>query len=111
MPDGGHTSLIQKGAGPGGQDLVVDTAALRAGARALSGLDADFAARSAGFSSRVHLHGHAFGSLPQAQEPYREYVRTVASAQAALDAIRGQIDQVASALVASADNYDGADSP
>jgi len=35
----------------------------------------------------------------------------VADAQAALDAIRSQVDQVAGALGASADNYDGADSP
>jgi hypothetical protein len=111
MPDSGHDRLIQKGGGPGGLDIVVDTDALRAAAAALARVGADFAGRSGGFAARVHLQDHAFGSLPQAAAPYRDYLRTVAEARAALETIGTQIQQVSGDLHASADNYDGADTP
>src|SRR5207237_7562245 len=81
--DGDGPDLLSRGGGPGGSDIVVEPDALRAAATALARAGAAFHADASGFRARAHLHDHAFGSLPEAAHPHRDYVHAVADAQAA----------------------------
>jgi hypothetical protein len=87
----------------------VDTDALRGAARAFSSLGEAFGRRAGGFPVRGHLGHTAFGSLPMAQEPYRQYLSSLADAQAALQTVAAQVTEIADGLRRSADSYDGAD--
>jgi hypothetical protein len=101
-------SLIQRGGG-GQPDVVVDTDALRGAAGTFSAVGEAFGQGAAGFLARGHLGHTAFGSLPVAQEPYRQYLRSLTEAQAALLSVASQVTEIAAKLRQSAGNYDGAD--
>jgi Excreted virulence factor EspC, type VII ESX diderm len=101
-------SLIQRGVG-GQSDIVVDTDALRGAAGAFSSLGEAFGQGAAGFLARAHLGRTAFGSLPMAEEPGRQYLQSLTEAQAALQNVASQVTEIAARLRQSAGNYDGAD--
>jgi hypothetical protein len=101
-------SLIEKGVG-GRPDIVVDTDALRRAAAAFESSGGAFGEQAAGFQPRARLGHTAFGSLPAAQEPYRQYVQSLAEAEGALGMVASLVRDIGAALRRSADNYDGAD--
>jgi hypothetical protein len=107
MGDGG-LRLIKKGVG-GRPDIVVDTDALRRAAAAFEASGGAFGEQVAGFRWMARLGHTAFGSLPAAQEPYGQYLQSLAEAQDALGKVATQVRDIGAALRQSADNYDRAD--